>query len=222
MNRRASRLATVSFGIPLTLLIAWLPGCQPTPTPVTGGRPQTFTSDTTLASLTTGSCLRLADFLNTIGGAIPPGERQGPVSDDETGERVGVIDIEFVAEDDPTYQSSDDPVPHVGIGNGTLAIDVSSLRLESGVAGAVAGMRIEPLSAIGISEANPLVIQAVNADGEVLDTQSLSELPNNSENPENPQGVDVAFELNEAVSEIRNVAPPGSFVTLIRVCLLDP
>ena len=168
-------------------------------------------------------CLTFADFLQSVGGTIPPGTAAtGPVVDLDSQQIVGMIGIEFVDQTGASYQSSPTPLPHVGLSGGAIRIDVNSLMLDAGPAGDVIGLRIEPLFGNGLTETTPLVIEALGADGVVLDTQTLAELPDNFNTPSNPQSVDVSFNTDGVVEDIVITAPPGAFVTLIRVYLIDP
>ena len=167
-------------------------------------------------------CLRLTDFIDLIGATILPGQYEGPVTRLGSSTQIGEIDIEFVAGAGAEYQSSAQPVPHVGIGNGTLSIDLTSLVLVTPPPGTIGGIRLEPLFAEGIDGASPLGIRALNATGGVLDAVSLAQLPNNSGNPNEPEAIDVLFETETAIAAIEIVVPRDAFVTLIRVYLLDP
>jgi hypothetical protein len=167
-------------------------------------------------------CLNLVDFIESIPGTIPPGVSEGPVTDTDNETVIGSLEVEFVAGDGAQYQSSDFPVPHIGLSNGTLRIRVDSLRLEAGEAGIIGGVRIDPLGAEGLTETSPFVVRALDGMGQVVGAMSFPQLPDNFENPEAPKFVDAAFNVDESVSIVELIAPPNSFVTLIRVYLIDP
>lgn len=166
-------------------------------------------------------CIDLA-FLATDAGPIAPGRQTGPVRDFETMQEIGAIDVELVGTPDGNYQRGDTPVPHIGIGPGIMIVDVQSLQLLEGTPGAVGGVRIVPLFANGITEQNPLIVEALDGNGGVLAAAPVAQLPNNFASTGNLAFVDVTFENIEIPAAFRFLFPTGSFVTCIRIYLIDP
>ncbi|HEY3242859.1 MAG TPA: hypothetical protein VGM03_05855, partial [Phycisphaerae bacterium] len=159
-----------------------------------------------------------ADSMNMIA----PGTTQtGPVTPSDSNTPIGMLAVDFVASPGAQYFKGTNPVPHVGVMNGALGFRTSTLQVEM-PANLIGGLRIAPLFANGISETNPLVVQARNAAGEVIDSRSFATVPNNSANPSSPQTLDATFNVNQSVAEFRVVAPPNSFVTILQIYLLDP
>lgn len=165
-------------------------------------------------------CIDLA-FLADEVGVIAPGRQTGPVTDIETMQEIGTIEVELVDTPDGNYQRGDNP-PHIGIGPGAMVVDVQSLTLTDGAPGPVGGVRIVPLFANGISQENPLVVEALDADGNVLDSALVTSLPNNFGATGDFEFLDVTFEDIEIPEEFQFLFPEGSFVTLIQIYLIDP
>ena len=155
---------------------------------------------------------------------VPPGVYQGPVFASDNVTQIGTLSVEFRNIAGAQYQTQNNPVKHVGISNGgQLDIHVSSLQLNGGAqAGVIGGLRIVPLFGNGLSESNPLVVLAMDAQGEVVGSKSFASFPDNFATPTNPQAVDAGFDVPQSVATFRIVTPPGSLVTIIRVYLLDP
>jgi hypothetical protein len=87
--------------------------------------------------------------------------------------QIGVITVIFAESETANYQHSDNPVQHAGIGGGSLEIDVSSLQLETPIAGIVSGLQIEPLYGFNLNQDSRMVIEALDGDGNlVLDTST--------------------------------------------------
>lgn len=157
-------------------------------------------------------CINLA-FLADAAGPIVPGRQNGPVTDSESMEQIGTIDVELLDTQNENYQRGDNP-PHIGIGSGTMIVDVQSLTLADGTPpGPVGGVRIVPLDASGISPLHPLTVQALDANGAVLGEEPVSQLL---------EVVDVTFESIEVPAEFRFIFPEGVFVTIIQIYLIDP
>lgn len=167
-------------------------------------------------------CLTLADFVLLLDAAVLPGQYEGPVTGADNRTEIGEIDIFFLPLLGAEYEAGRQPVPHVGISNGILQIDLRSLVLDSPPPGAVNGIRITPLFAEGIGALNPLRVRALAANGVVLDTIALTQLPNNFNDPASPESVELFFDTEATIAAIDIIAPANSFVTLIRVYLLDP
>ncbi len=165
-------------------------------------------------------CIGLA-FVQDAPGPIPPDRYTGPVfSEDETSE-LGSIDVVLEPGTNVNYQRGENP-PHIGIGNGALLVDVESLQLTDGLPGVVSGLRITPLQGFGFNEANPLVVEALDGNGEVIGMQAFAEIPQNFTNPSNPASIDAIFDVEVTIEAFRVVAPNGTFVTILRVYLIDP
>ena len=165
-------------------------------------------------------------FLVDGSGVVDPGPHQGPVFADDNTTEIGDVTIDLAGTTlESQLLSNSNPVDQLGLQSGAmLTIDVSSLNLTDGTeAGEIGGIRIEPLFGNGVDEANPLVVQALDANGEVLDQQNVTSLADNFANPSQAESVDVLFNLNGAVVDrFQLTTPPNSFVTLIRIYILDP
>lgn len=167
-------------------------------------------------------CLTLADFVLLLDAVVLPGQYEGPVTGTDNRTQIGEIDIFFLPLAGAEYEAGSQPVPHVGIGNGILQVDLRSLVLDSPPPGAINGIRLTPLFAEGIGPLNPLRVRALAGNGTVLDTIALTELPNNLGDPASPESVELFFDTEATIAAIDIIAPANSFVTLIRVYLLDP
>lgn len=165
-------------------------------------------------------CCPLPSFVQDDPGEIEPGTRDGPVLDRNGTTQLGTITIEFVAGETVNYQRGVEP-DHIGIGNGMLDIHLSSLQLEQ-APGEIGGLRIEPIQGFGIDEANPLIVQALGADGEVLGTERFGTIPDNFGATGESQTIDALFGDGLAIETFRIIAPDGTFITIIQVYLLDP
>ncbi|MCO6436202.1 MAG: hypothetical protein J5J06_03850 [Phycisphaerae bacterium] len=160
-------------------------------------------------------------FLPTTPGPIQPGPTEGPVFADDNETMLGTLPIEFVPMDGAQYQRGQDP-DHIGIQNGVLLVEAQGLALNAGEPGLIGGLRIEPLYAEGVSESNPVLVEALDADGQVLDIVALVSIPNNLATTGSPETVDALFDLDFSVSTFRVVVPPGVFLTITRFYLIDP
>lgn len=161
------------------------------------------------------------NFLPTVPGPIQPGPTEGPIFADDGVTELGTLPIEFVPMEGAQYERGRDP-DHIGIWNGVLLINAAGLSLDEGQPGIVAGLRIEPLDAPGINENNPVIVEALNAEGQVIDTVALTSIPRNIGSTGAPETVDALFETSVSVSAFRVVFPPNAFVTITRFYLIDP
>lgn len=165
-------------------------------------------------------CIPLPLFVQTEPGPIEPGPKQGPVQDTDNSTQIGSITIDFAAGQSVDYQRGEDP-DHIGIGNGELDILTSSLQLES-TPGVIGGLRIEPLQGNGFNQNSPLTVQALDIEGQVVGTQTFAQIPNNVGGTGDPQTLDAVFDVDDSVITFRIIAPEGTFITIVRVYLLDP
>ena len=165
-------------------------------------------------------CIPLPLFVQVDPGEIEPGMKDGVVLAEDGTTQLGTISIDFVAGDTVNYQRGVDP-DHIGIGNGMLDIHLSSLQLEQ-APGEIGGLRIEPIQGFGIDEANPLIVQALGAGGEVLGTESFGTIPDNFGVTGESQTIDALFGDGLSIETFRIIAPDGTFITIIQVYLLDP
>jgi hypothetical protein len=166
-------------------------------------------------------CFELG-FLVDGSGAIFAGTYNGPVTDPDTGQPIGTLDVGFLEGMTAGYLSSDAPIPHIGISDGQMVIDFSTLELEVPPPGPITGIRLEPLYATNVSSQRPIRVEALNADGVILDSRLLESIPDNQIQPETPTPVDAEFELDVPIAAFRIVAPNGTFITLFRFYLVDP
>jgi len=155
-------------------------------------------------------------------GPIPPGMREGPVNNSDNTAQVGTITFNLPDLESENYQKGTNPIDHIGIGNGYLEINVASLDLGATQAGVVGGLRIEPLSTFGNVVANPMRVQALDADGNLIDEREIPEIPNNFGNPNNAEAIEVTLNVEQSVDRFRIVVADGTFVTFLRIYLLDP
>lgn len=161
-------------------------------------------------------------FLVDGSGGIFAGVYNGVVTDPATGEPIGTLDVEFVEGVTAGYLSNDEPIPHIGISDGQMVIDFSTLALEIPPPGPITAIRLEPLYATNVSVQRPIRVEALSSDGVVLDTRLLSSIPDNQIQPETPTPVDAEFESDIPIATFRIVAPSGTFITLFRFYLVDP
>ncbi len=87
------------------------------------------------------------------------------------------------------------------------------MLLKSGVIG---GLRIVPLYG------QQMTVTALDANGNTIGSQSFETLPNNQQTLTNPTAVDALFDVDQSVARFVINVPPTSFVTIIRIYLLDP
>jgi len=160
-------------------------------------------------------------FLGDGAGSVEPGTYAAPVFDSSGAMQLGTVNVTLVDEPGAIYARSGDPVQHVGIGGGTLVIDVSSLQLET-PSGVISGLQIAPLYGTNISLERPLEVEALNGDGSTIDSRSFDQVPDNSATTDNPHPLNAEFDVDESVATFQIVVPPETFVTIIRVYLVDP
>ncbi|HEV8679630.1 MAG TPA: hypothetical protein VGQ90_09670, partial [Stellaceae bacterium] len=159
----------------------------------------------------------MADDMNMIS----PGVQEGPVFAADNTTQIGTLSVDFPEDPEAEYRKGTDPVAHIGIIDGAICIRTSTLQLET-EPGVIGGIRLTPLFGQGISETDPLVVEALDAAGQVIGMRSFASVPNNSQNPQNPQTLDATFNVDESVAKFRIVVPPDAFVTIIQIYLLDP
>ena len=153
-------------------------------------------------------CIPLDFFQDAEGGEVlVPGTYEGNVTNEEGTAEVGTIDVIIPATSSGTYAMSNSPVDHIGIGGGYFDVDVSSLNLTSTESGPISGLQIGALSATGIDSITPLTVEALDSDGNILDTVELSELHDNTSDPENPQLTNALFDSGLDIASIRVKAP---------------
>ncbi|MBI4717300.1 MAG: hypothetical protein HY763_05810 [Planctomycetes bacterium] len=160
-------------------------------------------------------------FVPATDGAITPGSYEGPVFEQDNTTQIGTLSVEFVDGNNVNYRRGDDP-PHIGIANGMLDIDASTLMLDAGEPGVIGGLRIAPLSGFNLSQSSPMQVQALDAAGNVIDTATFDSLPDNTGQTGDLQTVDARFNVDESIATFRIVVPQTAFVTIIQVYLLDP
>ncbi|GMU37204.1 MAG: hypothetical protein KJ057_06305 [Phycisphaerae bacterium] len=160
-------------------------------------------------------------FVADTDGVIATGTQTGPIFNEEGSEELGTMSMTFTDIAGAQYFKGADPV-HIGLQGGSVAFDAGSLSLDEGAAGQVGGLRIATLYGEGLSEDRPLVVEALNADGDVVGTQVFAEVPDNQGDPANPETFDATFTTSETIVVIRITVPEGAFVTIIEVCIIDP
>jgi len=161
-------------------------------------------------------------FLDDSSTAVEPGTYEAPVFDVDGTTQLGTVLVTFVEEPGVSYARSDQPVSHVGLFGGRLEIDVSSLQLETPVSGVISGVQIAPLFGSNVSAQGPFQVQALDANGNGIGTRAFNQLPDNSATPQEPQTVSAEFDVEESVDTFRLLVAPESFVTIIRIYLVDP
>jgi hypothetical protein len=155
-------------------------------------------------------------------GVLTPGVYNIPVLNEDESMTLGSVPVNFRDTAGAEFATSDSPAPHFGFANAQVDVRAGALQLDQGAAGVIGGVRITPLSGQGISEMNPLVVQAYDADNQFIAQQLVTSLPDNFGDVENPESVDVTFDVDESITTFRIIAPPGTFVTVLRIYLLDP
>jgi hypothetical protein len=153
-------------------------------------------------------------------GSIIPGVYGGTLFDRQSTAPVGSMDIEFLPGGEYFKQSA--PVGHIGYGPGAVDYRVDSIQLTQGEPGEVGGIEIAPLSGPGITPGNPLVVEALNGQGQAVDTQMIGNIPDNQGDPQNPVSFPVFFNTSETIVIIRVTVPSGAFVTFISIYIIDP
>ncbi len=214
----AEAVPTAAIGTPGT---GNPPGSAGTATPNTGpmGPPGGVLGGTVVY------CITFNAVQPSEGGAeIPPGVQTLPVFADDNTTQIGTIDIEFRDVPGAQYLRGTTPVEHVGLPGGMGAIDfkVDTLQLTDGQFGVIGGLRTAVLFANGVDDANPLVVQALDADGQEIDSRQFGSVPGNFDNPQDPQFFDALFNVEQSVATFRITVPQVSFVTPFQVYLLDP
>lgn len=154
-------------------------------------------------------------------GAIAAGAYEGPLVNPQNDEVVGSLTIRLQEQAGAEYSRGQNP-DHIGIENGILEIDMTSLTGAGVDPSRIAGIRIAPLYATGISNKSPLRVEARDADGFVLGSQLFDSVPDNQNNPEEPSTLEAIFNAPGSIALLRIVVPEGAFVTIIEFCLIDP
>ncbi|MCG3138620.1 MAG: hypothetical protein HJJLKODD_02486 [Phycisphaerae bacterium] len=159
---------------------------------------------------------------STPGEIIPPGPQLAPVFDESGEVQLGQMTVNFLDIEGAVYQRGGNP-DHVGL-DGGAAIDfqVSSLVLEDGQPGVIGGLRLAVLFANGVNNENPLIIQALDSEGQLIDEEQSFSVPENFTSVEDPEYVDALFPVDVSVATFRLIVPEVSFVTPFVVYLLDP
>ncbi|MFQ5463846.1 MAG: hypothetical protein ACE5E5_14620, partial [Phycisphaerae bacterium] len=163
-------------------------------------------------------------FLPAVPDPFDLGPQSGPVFADDNTTELGSLDITFVADPElePNLQRGLEP-DHIGIGNGVgIEIELVSLQLQGVVPGVIGGLRIEPLQGLDIDAANPLRVEALGANGELIGVQEFPTIPDNTAATGPAEVLDALFDDGLAIEAFRIVSPPASFVTIRRFYLLDP
>ena len=162
------------------------------------------------------------DFAFFNDGSIAPNVFGGQLFDLETRQPIGTMDIELRDVPGAQYQKQSTPVPHIGYGPGSVDYRVDSIQLNQGQPGEVGGIDMAPLFGSGINPGNPLVVEALNSQGQVIDSQQFFTIPDNQGDPLNPTPIGTFFNTEEPIVIIRVTVPPGAFVTFISVYIIDP
>lgn len=152
---------------------------------------------------------------------IEPGTYEGPVFGDDNETEIGTMEVGFVDIVNAQYLFGFSP-DHIGITGGELCVQASTLQVDPPVAGVIGGLRIAPLYDEGINVNQPLVVMAMDANGEVIGTQSFSEVPLNIGREDDPEYLDATFDVDESIAKFTIVVPDNAFVTIFRIYLLDP
>ncbi len=163
-------------------------------------------------------------FAFIANGSVSPGVQTGPTFPPDSTTANGQMNIEFRNIPGAEYAKQNTPSDHIGIGGpGQLDVLVNTANPAIPTNTPVAGIELVPLFGSGISQSNPLQVQALGSGGTVIDTQTIGTIPNNS-SPQNAQTCTVLFnnQTNAQIQIIRIIAPNGSFFTMFQFYLLDP
>lgn len=160
-------------------------------------------------------------FVSATDGVIAPGVQEGTLVDGDTEEELGTMSMEFRDIDGAQYFLGSNPV-HIGIHSGEVDFLASTINLNEGRPQQIGGLRIASLYGEGITEENPLLVQAINENGEVIDTIEFGSIPDNQGDPDNAETFDALFQTFEVVVTFRVIVPDGAFVTIIEICIIDP
>lgn len=170
-------------------------------------------------------CMNFAFVQADADQQVEPGPQVGPVLSEDGLTEVGTMEIEFVDIPGTQYARGETPVPHIGLFSlAELEIKPATLELFDDVPGVIGGIRLAVLAAQGIDDQHPLIVQAVDAEGQLIGERVFEEVPT-SDDPENPQFFDATFNVEESVAVFRIIVPnvpDAAFVTPFRVYLLDP
>lgn len=171
-----------------------------------------------------GNKLKTKTYCFTFGfltdGVIAPGTYTGPLYDSTGMTQVGTLPMEFRNVSGATYAKQSNP-PHFGFGGGQVDFRINEITgLGNGLL-PVLGVDLAPLYGEGISTSNPLQVQGLGANGQVLTQQNVSTVPDNQGQPDSPDQVQVSFD-EKGITVVRLIAPPNSFVTILKICFVDP
>lgn len=121
------------------------------------------------------------------------------------------------------YLWQDTPIEHVGFGPGTMRFRFDSIALEAGAVPPFMSFDIASLYGEGLSASNPMVVQFLDGTGTVVQSTDVTQLPDNTGNPQSPEVLSLPIPLGgPEVAEVLIFVPPSAFVTLISVYFLDP
>lgn len=159
------------------------------------------------------------DFLPD--GTLLPGVVTGQILDQQTRSPVGTMDIEFRDVPNAGYFKQSAP-QHIGYGSGSVDYRVNSIELFTGTPGEVGGIDLATLSGSGIDQGNPMMVEALDGQGNVVDTVPVDFIPDNQANPQFPEILRILFNTSTPIATIRITVPPLAFVTFLQIYIIDP
>jgi hypothetical protein len=157
-------------------------------------------------------------------GQIPAGTTlSAPLLDHETRTQGGSIPLVLRDVPGAQYYKQSNPVDHVGWGPGETDVQLSHAQLATGTLGDVVGVRIQTLCQPNISPTSPLVVQGLDASGEVLDQMQITDVPTDPGDSRLGEPFDVLLESHGGtIATVRIIVEEGGFCTFYWICILDP
>jgi hypothetical protein len=160
-------------------------------------------------------------FIFLADGVVPPGVVEAPAFAPGNPDQIGTVAIDFRDIPGATYYKQSVPTPHIGWSSpGQVDFHIGE---GPATPGKLAGVQISPLASSIVSTESPLIVQALDAAGHVLDTKTVNQVQTD---PSNPQlGLPIAVMLNPGSSDIADVSisvGEGGFLYMWEICIYDP
>jgi len=157
-------------------------------------------------------------------GQIPAGTvLSAPLYDPDHTTQLGSIPLLLRDVPGAQYFKQSNPVNHVGWGPGEGDLQISNAQLGTGTVGDVVGVRIQTLAEVNIDQTRPLVVQGLDANGEVLDQMQITQVTPDQSDPHLGQPFDVLLQAHGGtIATIRIIVENGGFCTFYGIWILDP
>ena len=166
-------------------------------------------------------CIPVAPLVPS-GPILNPGPIQNHPVDNDVGTQIGTINLDLPAVAGAQYGAQ--PAPdHLVVNGGVVAIEIVSLQLQAGGTLPIGGMQILPLDGPNIDGANPMQVVFRDAGGDIMDTQQINNIPDNTAVPTNPVPINIDFAgMPQPVARVEIVVPPLTVVRFLKFTLIDP